>query len=160
MAEKKPLIESERSTAHSTSITELSSSKQQQRYSNRIFLNEGKAVNTYFIPAYLSVLFKKFGRFDLLVGSIEVSIHVMLMIVRLTMKGMTLILRINVAGLDEEEREVVKSGIKLRINEEEALTFDAQSSELKELDGIISFTARLVRTISFVQRVELNRSSN
>jgi len=130
--------EKEEDGATSSSSTTPILTKQLSLHSNKIFLNEGKEVTTYYLPAYFSVLFKKFGRFDFAYGTLEVS--------------MTLVLRVKVELLNEEERDAVRS-IKMRINEDEAITFDKETSELKELDGFFSFTMRTTRTIDFLPTI-------
>jgi len=141
MAEIHPIAHKDRDYEHvgGGASSSLVPHPNENEFSNKIFIHAGKEVTTYYIPTYLSVLFKKFGQFDFANGTLEVS--------------MTLILRIYIEEMNEEERDAVRS-IKMRVNEEETIMFDKESAELKELDGFFVFTMRVTRKIDFLPTID------
>jgi len=97
----------------------------------------GEKSHTFFIPAYLVVLVKKIGKFNLSEGTVNLS--------------MTLVLRVKVST--DLPRHVYKGlkSLKVRLNESIIIVFDKATSEVKEIagDDLIAFTQRLTVDITF-----------
>jgi hypothetical protein len=52
-----------------------SSMREMGAFNDKAYAYKEKDVTTVFLPAYLVVLFKQFGNFDFEHGSVDVSIH-------------------------------------------------------------------------------------